>query len=51
MGKKIFVNLPVPAKFLNLQAACAKGELPKRDDVSFAYMWSADQNLALGIGH
>jgi hypothetical protein len=34
-----------------IQAAYAKGELPKRDSVSFAYMWSADQNLASGIGH
>jgi hypothetical protein len=33
-----------------VQAAYAKGELPKRDSVSFAYMWSADQNLASGIG-
>jgi hypothetical protein len=28
-----------------VQAAYAKGEIPKRDDVSFAYMWSADQIL------
>ncbi|WP_157467894.1 hypothetical protein [Edaphobacter aggregans] len=34
-----------------VQAAYAKGELPKRDSVSFAYMWSADQNLASGVGH
>jgi hypothetical protein len=34
-----------------VQAAYAKGELPKRDGVSFAYMWSADQNLGPGIGH
>jgi hypothetical protein len=34
-----------------VQAAYAKGELAKRDSVSFAYMWSADQNLASGIGH
>ena len=34
-----------------VQAAYARGELPKRDGVSFAYMWSADQNLASGIGH
>src|SRR4029077_7020174 len=34
-----------------VKAAYAKGELPKRDRVSFAYMWSADQNLASGIGH
>lgn len=34
-----------------VQAAYAKGQLPKRDSVSFAYMWSADQNLGSGIGH
>jgi hypothetical protein len=35
----------------SLEAAYAKGELPRREDVSFAYMWSADQNLASGVGH
>ena len=34
-----------------VQRAYAKGDLPKRDTVSFAYMWSADQNLGTGIGH
>jgi hypothetical protein len=34
-----------------VQAAYANGELPKRDAVSFAYMWSADQNLGPGAGH
>jgi len=34
-----------------VQAAYAKGELPQRTGVSFAYMWSADQNLASGVGH
>jgi hypothetical protein len=34
-----------------IQAAYAKGELPKRDTASFAYMWSADQNLGAGAGH
>ena len=34
-----------------VEAAYAKGELPKRDEVTFAYMWSAKQNLASGIGH
>lgn len=34
-----------------VQAAYAKGQLLRRDEVSFAYMWSADQNLASGIGH
>lgn len=34
-----------------VEAAYAKGELPKRDEVSFGYMWSRRQNLASGIGH
>ena len=34
-----------------VQAAYVKGELPQRTGVSFAYMWSADQNLGSGIGH
>ena len=34
-----------------VQAAYVKGQLPRRDEVSFAYMWSADQNLGTGIGH
>jgi len=34
-----------------LQAAYVKGKLPRRDGVSFAYMWSADQNLGSGVGH
>src|SRR5215813_15006258 len=34
-----------------LQAAYVKGELPKRDGVSFAYMWSADQYLFSAVGH
>lgn len=34
-----------------VQAAYDKGELPRRDAVTFAYMWSADQNLGPGIGH
>ena len=33
-----------------IQAAYGKGVLPKRDGVSFAYMWSADQNLG-SFGH
>jgi len=33
-----------------IQAAYAKGVLHKRDGVSFAYMWSADQNLG-PFGH
>ena len=32
------------------QAAYAKGEIPKRPDVCFAYMWSADQVLG-PVGH
>jgi hypothetical protein len=34
-----------------VQTAYARGELARRDGVSFAYMWSADQTLGPGIGH
>lgn len=33
-----------------VESAYAKGELPKRDTVTFAYMWSAHQHLGSGIG-
>ena len=33
-----------------LQAAYAKGELPRRDGVTFVYMFSAHQHLGPGIG-
>ena len=32
-------------------SAYAAGRLPKRDAVSFAYMWSSEQHLGTGIGH
>jgi hypothetical protein len=32
-----------------IQAAYAKGQLPRRDGVTFAYMWSAHQHLGPGI--
>lgn len=34
-----------------IEAAYAKSELPRIKTVSFAYMWSADQDLGPGIGH
>lgn len=34
-----------------VQAAYVKGQLPRRDTVSFAYMWSADMELGPGVGH
>ena len=34
-----------------IEAAYAKSELPRIETVSFAYMWSADQDLGPGIGH
>jgi hypothetical protein len=34
-----------------VQAAYAKGELPKVEMVAFAYMFSADQDLGPGVGH
>jgi len=33
-----------------VQAAYVKGELPKMEKVAFAYMFSADQDLGLGLG-
>jgi hypothetical protein len=33
-----------------LEAAYMRGELPQRDAVTFAYMWSQHQHLASGIG-
>ena len=34
-----------------LEAAYVRGELPRRSEVSFAYMWSADQFLFAAVGH
>jgi hypothetical protein len=34
-----------------VEGAYKRGDLPKRERVSFAYMWSADQHLGPGIGH
>lgn len=34
-----------------VEAANTRGELPARNGVSFAYMWSADQHLGPGIDH
>jgi hypothetical protein len=34
-----------------VQAAYVRGQLPRRDAVSFGYMWSADQQLGPGVGH
>jgi hypothetical protein len=34
----------------SLEAAYVKGELPRREEVTFAYMWSAHQHLGPGIG-
>lgn len=34
-----------------VEAAFAAGALPKREGVTFAYMWSADQHLGPGVGH
>src|SRR5215813_8091108 len=33
-----------------VEAAYARGDLPRRDGVTFAYMWSANQHLASGVG-
>src|SRR5262249_30885341 len=34
-----------------VETAYARGDLPRRDGVTFAYMWSANQHLASGVGH
>src|SRR5262245_57538076 len=34
----------------SVQARYVTGKLPKRESVSFAYMWSADRSLGPGIG-
>ncbi len=34
----------------SLQSAYVRGELPRRDTVTFAYMWSGHQHLGPGIG-
>jgi len=34
-----------------VEAALATGVLVRREEVAFAYMWSADQHLGPGIGH
>jgi hypothetical protein len=34
----------------SLESAYVRGELPRRDAVTFAYMWSAHQHLGPGIG-
>ena len=34
----------------SLQSAHVRGELPRRDAVTFAYMWSAHQHLGPGVG-
>jgi hypothetical protein len=34
-----------------VQVSYDNGTLPKREKVSFAYMWSADQHLGPGVGH
>jgi hypothetical protein len=35
---------------MGIEAAYARGELPKRESASFAYMWSAEQHLG-PVGH
>lgn len=44
-------GLPPDQIAQTLEAAYAKGDLPRREGVSYAYMWSASQNLASGVGH
>lgn len=52
LRSKLGMEGKTPAQIAeSVQAAYVKGELPKRDGVTFAYMWSADQNLGPGAGH
>ena len=52
MRTKLGMEGKSPAQIAEgIQAAYAKGALPKRETVSFAYMWSAHMHLGPGIGH
>jgi hypothetical protein len=52
LRSKLGIEGRSPAQIAEAVAhAYASGELPKREGVSFAYMWSAAQQLGPGIGH
>ena len=52
MRTKLGMEGKSPAQIAEgIQAAYARGALPKRETVSFAYMWSAHMHLGPGIGH
>ena len=48
---KLAIAGKTPAQIAEaVQAAYTRGDLPKREGVSFAYMWSAHQHLGSGVG-
>ena len=52
LRSRLGMERKTPAQIADaIQAAYAQGKLPRRDTVSFAYKWSADQNLGPGIDH
>jgi hypothetical protein len=52
LRSKLGIDRRSPAEIADTVArAYASGRLPKREGVSFAYMWSAEQHLGPGIGH
>jgi hypothetical protein len=52
LRSKLGMEGKTPNQITELVAsAYASGALPKRPGVSFAYMWSAEQQLGQGIGH
>lgn len=49
---KLGMEGKTPAQIADaVTSAYKSGALPKREGVSFAYMWSAEQHLGQGIGH
>ena len=52
LRSKLGMEGKTPAEITDgVAKAYANGTLPRREGVSFAYMWSADQHLGQGIGH
>jgi hypothetical protein len=48
---KLGMEGKTPAQIADgIQAAYGRGQIPKRDAVSFAYMWSAEQHLGTAVG-
>jgi len=52
LRSKLGMEGKTPAEITDgVARAYTNGTLPRREGVSFAYMWSADQHLGQGIGH